>query len=163
MIGTRCDRDEHGREVGIITHNGHEFRALGASTSGPYLNAYLHEKRNGINLPSAVLQTWCGRRILEARSEMCGDYWTDDNGKSFGLIFRLTNRRAIVGYALGAGMLFRGELVESREWDTEDELRGHCRRVCEHWIERDAEDAEEFRREQEAEDAEEAEAWAARG
>lgn len=26
-LATRCERDEYGREVGVITHNGHEFRA----------------------------------------------------------------------------------------------------------------------------------------
>lgn len=154
---TRCERDSHGREVGVIEHDGREFRALGASTVGPYLSAYLKAERFSPNYASAVLTTWCGRVILDSRAEVCETHWTEENGQTYGIIFRLTNRRAIVGYALGGGMLFRGELIESREWDTERELRHLCNRVCREWMEKDREDAAEFQEQQEREEREERE------
>lgn len=160
-LATRCERDEYGREVGVITHNGHEFRALGASVQGEHVTGYLAKNED--------LKTWCGRTMLSCRAlrfgrngrqsalEWHGDSW----GDTFGIAFPLTHGRAIVGYALGVGCLFRGELVQLEDWKNEDdflaELRRETERVCEHWLQVDADDEAEFREQQEREEREERE------
>ena len=53
-------------------------------------------------------------------------------------MFRLTQRRFIVGYALGEdGMLFRGELLTDCD---EDRARHEALELAEYWSEIDAED-----------------------
>lgn len=139
MATTRCERDEHGREVGVLVHEGREFRALGSTCDGVNLAAYLGKHDE--------LKTWCGRTILDVRSERVGNYWTETNGDTFGIVYRLPRGRGdrprfIVGYAgFGAGGLFRGELVDAE--DAED-ARQMCERVCERWLDIDAEDDAEF-------------------
>ena len=57
---------------------------------------------------------------------------------SIALIFRLTHRFYIVGYALGDdGMLFRGELLTESD---DDDARRDAIAIAEHWMEIDAED-----------------------
>ena len=135
-----CERDEHGREIGVIVHEGHEFRALGASVVGTHVTGYIGK--------GDTLKTWCGRVMLDCRSERYGSYYSDTWGRTFGIVFYLTNGRAIIGYALGEGCLFRGELVQID--DRNDALK-QLNAECERWIEVDAEDAERDRQEQEAE------------
>lgn len=90
-------------EVGVIEHEGHEFAALGATVMGRHVTAYTR-RRNG----SISLTTWCGETMLDARCEVVERFWSG----GLALIFRLTGRRFIVGYALGEeGCLFRGELL----------------------------------------------------
>ena len=102
---TRCER--HGQiEIGIIEHSGREFVALGASVIGNHVTGYTVFDGRDIRLT-----TWCGATMLACRTEVVEQYWDG----SFALLFRLTRGRFIVGYSLGDGMLFRGELIEDDE------------------------------------------------
>jgi hypothetical protein len=99
-------------EVGIITHEGREFAALGATVYGRDITAYTKLGDGNI-----VLTTWCGKIMLACRYEVVRRH----RDGSLILLYRLTKSRFIVGYALGeSGMLFRGELVTGR---TDDEAR----------------------------------------
>jgi hypothetical protein len=111
MSTTRSER--HGQvEVGIVTHDGREFAALGATVHGRDITAYTKLADGNI-----VLTTWCGKTMLACRQEVVRQH----RDGSLVLLFRLTRRRFVVGYALGeSGMLFRGELVTGR---TDDEAR----------------------------------------
>jgi hypothetical protein len=72
--------------------------------------------------------------MLACRSQVVREY----HDGSLALMFRLTHRRFIVGFALGEnGMLFRGELVTDRDEDT---ARREALSIAEHWMEIDAED-----------------------
>ena len=108
---TRSER--HGQtEVGIVTHDGRDFAALGATVHGRDITAYT--KLDGHHI---VLTTWAGKTMLACRSEVVRRH----RDGSVVILFRLTRRRFIVGYALGdSGMLFRGELVTG---STDDEAR----------------------------------------
>lgn len=102
MSTSRSER--HGQtEVGIVTHEGREFAALGATVQGRDITAYT--KLDGSRI---ALTTWAGKTLLACRYEVVRRH----RDGSLVLIFRLTRRRFVVGYALGdGGMLFRGELV----------------------------------------------------
>lgn len=102
MSTTRSER--HGQtEVGIITHDGREFASLGATVHGRDITAYT--KLDGSRI---VLTTWAGTTTLACRSEVIRRH----RDGSLVVLFRLTNCRFVVGYALGeSGMLFRGELL----------------------------------------------------
>jgi len=158
---TRCERDAHGREIGVIEHEGHEFRALGASVHGTHVVGYLGKRDE--------LKTWCGRVMLDCRAVRFDRdgrkgalAWTVDAwGDTFGIAFPLTGGRAIVGYALGAGCLFRGELVNVEHRAGEEvflaELRRATEAECEYWLRVDEDDEIEFREQQEREEREERE------
>lgn len=76
--------------------------------------------------------------MLACRSEVVEEY---DDG-SLVLVFRLSNSRFIVGFALGErGMLFRGELLTDC---TDDEARRTARQVAKHFSELVAQDEYEF-------------------
>ncbi len=111
MSTSRSER--HGQtEVGIVTHEGREFAALGATVHGRDIAAYT--KLDGHRI---VLTTWVGKTMLACRSEVVRRH----RDGSLLLVFRLTRRRFVVGYALGdSGMLFRGELLTDA---TDDEAR----------------------------------------
>lgn len=111
MSDTRSER--HGQtEVGIVTHEGREFAALGATVHGRNVTAYT--KLDGHR---TVLTAWAGNTMLACRSEVVRRH----RDGSLVLLFRLTNGRFVVGYALGgSGMLFRGELVTDA---TDEEAR----------------------------------------
>jgi hypothetical protein len=123
-------RERRGQcEVGIIDHQGRCFAAFGSSVNGQNITAYTR-LRDGC--PS--LTRWDGSTMLACRSEIVREY----HDGSIALIFRLTNRRFIVGYALGDdGMLFRGELLSGCD---EDDARHEALAISEHWMEIDAED-----------------------
>lgn len=111
MSTSRSER--HGQtEIGIVSHEGQEFAALGATVHGRDITAYT--KLDGSRI---VLTTWAGKTMLACRCEVVRQH----RDGSHILVFRLTRRRFVVGYALGdSGMLFRGELVTGR---TDDEAR----------------------------------------
>jgi hypothetical protein len=111
MSSTRSER--HGQtEVGIVSHEGREFAALGATVHGRDITAYTNLADSNI-----VLTTWAGKTMLACRSKVVRRH----RDGSLVLIFRLTRRRFVVGYALGdSGMLFRGELLTDA---TDDEAR----------------------------------------
>lgn len=127
----RSKTERHGQtEIGIVAHHGQEFAAIGASVVGRNVTGYLNDRDE--------LTTWNGRVMLAGRSYRTGTYRTED-GETFGIVFPLANGRAIVGYSLGDGMLFRGELVYAHQ-----DADSVCRQVCEWCLECDAEDAEQF-------------------
>jgi hypothetical protein len=132
MSTTRCER--HGQtEVGIITHEGREFAALGASVHGRDITAYT--KLIGGNI---VLTTWCGKIMLVCRHEVVRQH----RDGSLILVYRLTKGRFVVGYALAEnGMLFRGELVTGR---TDDEARRAAVYISNFFAAFDAEDEANF-------------------
>ena len=112
MSTSRSER--HGQtEVGIVSHEGWEFAALGATVHGRDITAYT--KLDGHHI---FLTTWAGKTMLACRRSEVVRRHRDG---SLVLIFRLTSGRFVVGYALGdSGMLFRGELVTGT---TDDEAR----------------------------------------
>ena len=99
-------------EVGVVSHEGREFAALGATVRGRDITAYT--KLDGHRI---VLTTWAGKTMLACRCEVVRRH----RDGSLVVLFRLTNGRFVVGYALGdSGMLFRGELLTDT---TDDEAR----------------------------------------
>jgi hypothetical protein len=107
-MATRSERHDQ-TEVGIVSHEGREFAALGATVHGRDITAYT--KLNGHRI---ALTTWAGKIMLACRCEVVRRH----RDGSLVLIFRLTHGRFVVGYALSeSGMLFRGELVT----DTNDD------------------------------------------
>lgn len=118
-------------EFGAIEHEGREFVALGSSVVGRHVTGYT--RGDGRNL---TLTTWCGKTMIACRCEVVERFWSG----SIALMFRLTNNRYIVGYALGDdGMLFRGELIDNT--DEDDAGRSACH-ISECFVELDAEDEE---------------------
>lgn len=96
-------------EVGFIEHQGGEFSALGATVVGRHVTGYTRQVKGDIQL-----STWCSATMLATRCEVVERFWSG----SMALMFRLTNDRYIVGYALGeCGMLFRGELLTNCDED----------------------------------------------
>lgn len=120
-------------EVGIITHEGNDFSAMGASVVGRSLTAYTRCTHGEIHLTS-----WCGQTILASRSEVVQRYADD----SMAIIFRLTGKQFIVGYALAEdGMLFRGELLRN---GNEDDARYLARQLADDFAQLDGDDEEAF-------------------
>ena len=135
MTSTRCERQGQ-IEIGIIEHEGREFVALGASVVGRNLTGYTKLDRWGI-----TLATWCGKTMLDCRCEVVERYWSG----SLALMFRLTNGRYIVGYALDeSGMLFRGEMTD---YCNEDDARREAKRIASYFSDLDTEDEEAFQAE----------------
>jgi hypothetical protein len=129
MSTTRSER--HGQtEIGIVSHEGREFAALGATVHGRDITAYTKLADGNI-----VLTTWCGKIMLDCRHEVVRRH----RDGSLILLYRLTNGRFIVGYALGdSGMLFRGELLTG---STDDEARRAAVYISNFFAAFDAEDA----------------------
>ena len=123
-------------EVGIIEHEGHEFSALGATVQGRTITGYTKLVDGNIHLT-----TWCGKTTLSSRCEIVERFWSG----TLALMFRLPRGRFIVGYSLGDGMLFRGELLTNCD---EDEARRHALMVAECFADLDAEDEEAYAAEQ---------------
>ncbi len=124
----RCERRGQG-EVGIFTHEGRVFSAFGASVSGHNVTAYT--RREGSRI---ALTRWGGAVMLSCRCEIVRGY----KDGTLAIVFKLTNNRYVVGYALGDdGMLFRGELLA----DCDDErARREAIELSEYWAGIDAED-----------------------
>ena len=121
MSTTRSERQGQ-TEVGIVNHVGLEFAALGATVRGRDITAYT--KLNGHRL---VLTTWAGKTMLASRSEVVRRH---PDG-SLVVLFRLTRRRFVVGYALGdGGMLFRGELLTDASDDEARRAAIYISNVC---------------------------------
>lgn len=120
MSSTRSIRQNQ-IEVGVIEHEGREFAAFGASVCGRNITAYLKQHHGRYQLT-----TWAGGTMLASRSEIVKRFWSGE----LALMFRLTNKRFIVGYALGEQMLFRGQLIDNctvdeardRAWTISDDL-----------------------------------------
>lgn len=120
-------------EVGIISYEGNDFSAIGASVVGRSLTAYTISTHGEIHLTS-----WCGQTILACRSEVVQRFADD----SMAIMFRLTGNQFIVGYALAdEGMLFRGELLRNGD---EDDARYLARQLADDFAQLDAEDEEAF-------------------
>lgn len=134
MASTSCER--HGQiEIGIIEHEGREFAALGASVVGRNITGYTKGDRYGI-----TLTTWGGKTMLDCRYEIVERYWSG----SFAVMFRLLRGRFIIGYALGDGMLFRGELIDNC---TDHDARRQAAYLAQFFGDLDAEDEEAFQAE----------------
>ena len=124
----RCERRGQG-EVGIVTHGGGVFSAFGAGVCGHNLTAYTPNEGGRI-----ALTRWDGAVMLSCRSEVVRGY----GDGSLAIVFKLTNDRHIVGYALGDdGMLFRGELLADCD---DDRARREALALAEYWAGIDAED-----------------------
>lgn len=121
MSTSRSER--HGQvEIGIITHDGREFTAIGATVHGRNVTAYT--KLDGHRI---VLTTWAGKTMLACRCEVVRRH----RGGQVVLVFRLTRRRFVVGYALGeSGMLFRGELVTGTTHDKARRAAVYITNLC---------------------------------
>jgi hypothetical protein len=125
---TRCER--RGQcEIGIVTHDGNVFAAFGASVYGRNVTGYTRLRSGCLSLTR-----WDGDTMLACRSEIVREY---PDG-SLAMMFRLTNNRFLIGYALGDdGMLFRGELITDCD---EDQARHEALDLAECWSEIDEED-----------------------
>ena len=117
-------------EVGVIEHEGREYSALGASVSGRNITGYTRHEGNEISLT-----TWCGKTTIASRCEIVERYWSG----TMALMFRLTKGKFIVGFSLGEGMLFRGELLSESD---ETYARQMARMISENFSDLDAEDEE---------------------
>ena len=127
-LETRCERRGQ-LEIGIVSHDGQVFAAFGSSVNGHTVTGYTRH-RNG----SISLARWDGRTMLACRSEVIRQF----HDGSIALVFRLTHRRLIVGYALGdEGMLFRGELLTDCD---SDRARHEALTLADHWSGIDTED-----------------------
>jgi hypothetical protein len=125
---TKCERRGQ-LEIGIVTHEGHVFAAFGSSVNGHNVTGYTR-RRNG----SISLARWDGSTMLACRSEILRQF---PDG-SIAVMFRLTNGRFIVGYALGDdGMLFRGELLSDCDLDR---ARHEAFTLADYWSGIDTED-----------------------
>ena len=125
---TRCERRGQ-LEIGIVTHDCHVFAAFGSSVNGHNVTAYTRH-RNG----SISLTRWNGSTMLACRNEVIRQF----HDGSIALVFRLTNRHFVVGYALGNdGMLFRGELLSDSD---SDRARHEAFTLADHWSGIDTED-----------------------
>jgi hypothetical protein len=122
-----CYRRGQG-EVGVVTHEGRVYAAFGASVQGHNVTGYTR------NLGGLALTRWDGGTMLACRSEVVREY----HDGSLAVVFRLTNGRYIVGYALGdEGMLFRGELLLGCG---DERARREAVSLAEYWSGIDAED-----------------------
>jgi hypothetical protein len=126
---TKCER--RGQvEIGIVTHDGRVFAAFGAGTNGRNITGYTRRHHGRI-----ALTRWDGSTMLACRSEVVREF----SDGAIAIMFRLTNERYIVGYALGGdGMLFRGELLTNCD---DDRARHEALTLASYWSEIDAEDA----------------------
>ncbi len=125
---TRCERRGQ-LEIGIVTHNGHVFAAFGSSVNGRNVTGYTRHRNGCISLTR-----WDGSTMLACRSEVIRQF----HDGSIALMFRLTNRRFVVGFALGDdGMLFRGELLTDCD---DDRARREAVTLAELWSQIDADD-----------------------
>jgi hypothetical protein len=116
-------------EIGVVTHNGHVFAAFGSSVNGHNVTGYTRLRNGHISLVR-----WDGSTMVGCRSQVVKEY----HDGSLSLVFSLTKRRFIVGYALGDdGMLFRGELLSDCD---EERARQDALTLAEYWSEIDAED-----------------------
>jgi hypothetical protein len=116
-------------EIGIINHDGHAYAAFGSSVNGHNVTGYTRHNHEHI-----TLTRWDGSTMLACRSEVIREF----SDGSLALIFRLTNDRFIVGYALGdEGMLFRGELLIGCG---EDRAHSEALALSEYWPGIDEED-----------------------
>jgi hypothetical protein len=105
---TKCERRGQ-LEIGIVTHDGHVFAAFGASVYGHNVTGYTRQRNRCVSLTR-----WNGTSMLDCRSEVIPHF----GDGSIALVFRLTDGRFIVGYALGDdGMLFRGEMLTDCDFD----------------------------------------------
>ncbi len=125
---TRCERRGQ-LEIGIIDHGGHVFAAFGSSVNSHNVTGYTR-LRNG----QIALTRWDASTMFACRSQVVREH----RYGSIALMFRLTNGRYIVGYALGDdGMLFRGELLTDCD---EDRARHEALELADYWSQIDAED-----------------------
>ena len=132
MTTARCERQGQ-TEIGIISYDGHDFAALGATVHGRHLTAYTKLDRGHV-----VLTTWCGKTMLACRHEVVREF----RDGTLALVFRLIHGRFVAGYALAdIGMLFRGELLADT---TADDAERAARRIADHFATLDAEEEADF-------------------
>jgi hypothetical protein len=83
-----------------------------------------------------------GKVMLATRARIVQTYrYGDMDARSHAVVFALTHRRFVVGYALDDdGSLFRGELMSGIDGDEADHF---ARQIAEHWLETDIEDEAE--------------------
>ena len=125
---TKCERRGQ-LEIGIATHDGHVFAAFGSSVNGHNVTGYTRH-RNG----SISLTRWDGSTMLACRSEVIRRFLDG----SIALMFKLTQGRFVIGFALGDdGMLFRGELLVRCD---QARARKEAVALAEYWSEIDTED-----------------------
>lgn len=122
-------------EVGILTHNGHDYASYGSTICGRQITGYLKMDRGEYQLTR-----WNGEVMLTGRCEIVKEFWSGAEA----LMFRLPRGRFVVGYALGEGMLFRGELIDNC---TDEEARNHAWMIADNFAELDLEDEEAFQAE----------------
>lgn len=119
-------------EVGVVEHEGREFCAFGSSVVGRHVTGYT--RSNGRHI---TLTTWCGQTMLDCRCEVVERFWSG----TLALMFRLTNNRFVIGYALDEnGMLFRGELLVETD---EDDARRSALHISNYFADLDDEEEAE--------------------
>jgi hypothetical protein len=129
MASTRSIRQGQ-IEVGVLENNGHEYAAFGSMISKRSITAYLKKDRRNFQLTR-----WDGTIMLACRCEVVKEFWSG----SMALMFRLPRGRFVVGYGLGSGMLFRGELIDGC---TQEEARSHAWMIADNFALLDSEDEE---------------------
>jgi hypothetical protein len=151
-MDTRCV-SEGQREVGIIEHEGRTFVSGRRSVEGKCITGY-DDGEGG-------LTSWCGKTMFSTkRSIVAETYRVGEFGdRTEAVVYQLPSRKDrlvyIVGYSLGKGMLFRGELFLAEKCGFGDnameEAAAFAEGIAAHFIAADAEDEEKFKAEMDEE------------
>ena len=129
-------------ELATLHHEGQAFTAAGSSTAGEHVTAY---DTGGSTLSSFTGRTLIRGRRVEPRN--CRRY---PEG-AYPVAFQLPSRRGramfLVGYSLGQGMLFRGELkgyrIDPYDSGILDDVRADAIAAADYWADRDEEDRQQ--------------------
>lgn len=126
-------------ELCTVIHEGHEFTALGSSTHGSSFTAY---EARPLDQWRMRLTNWNGSRtILDSRCDRVASYRNQYGDDYFAVVLRVGHRFA-VGYSMGTGMLFRGDMLGPDE--DYDEAKYQAKEMARRCMDRDWEDSESF-------------------
>lgn len=120
-------------EIGIVHHQGNTFSAGGSSVNGNRVTGYVK---------GSSITRWNGETMIDCRSWIVREYCNEFGDDSYAMVFRLTHGRAIVGYSLGDGMLFRGELVTLGRGASDRDFERLAESESEYWLRIDQEEYE---------------------
>jgi len=97
--------EQHGQvEVGIVTHEGREFKALGSVVTDTYVTAYLGK--------DGQLTNWNGETIGTYRVTRTWRTPHSHYSSTMSQVYAAVNGKVYQGRSAGLGMLFNGRLVK---------------------------------------------------
>lgn len=148
-LETRVEQRDQ-TELATVIQNGQEFTQLGASVNGTDVTGYVGKIAPDSLSSGRVLTNWQGRILCgnPYRYRVFRTYRDHNYETVLACGWALTRSRWIVGYSLGDGMLFRGELLRCSD---EDEASIEARALADRFMKLDAEDDERHSAEHEQE------------